>query len=114
MRADGRGLARLTVGAGVTKDLARWSPDGSRIAVQIARGEDYDIGVVRLSDRRLTHFASSPAYDGMYTWSPDGMRLAFISGRDGFDGVYTADADGQQAVPLTGTPSLNPGWGPGR
>ena len=72
-----------------------------RIAFQIARGENYDIGVVRLSDRRLTDFARSAAYDGMYTWSPDGMHVAFISGRDGFDGVYTADADG---------PSVTPPW----
>jgi Tol biopolymer transport system component len=43
MRPDGQGLTRLTVGAGVTKDLSRWSPDGSRIAFQIARGEKYDI-----------------------------------------------------------------------
>ena len=56
MRPDGQRLTRLTVGAGVTKDLSRWSPDGSRIAFQIARAENYDIGVVRLSDRRLTDF----------------------------------------------------------
>jgi Tol biopolymer transport system component len=110
MRPDGQGLTRLTVGASVTKDMPRWSPDGSRIAFQIARGENYDIGVVRLSDRRLTDFARSAAYDGMYTWSPDGMHVAFISGRDGFDSVYTTDADGQHSLRLTGTPSLNPEW----
>lgn len=96
------------MGAGVTKDLSRWSPDGSRIAFQIARGENYDIGVVRLSDRRQTDVARSAAYDGMYTWSHDGTHVAFISGRDGVDGVYTADADGQHALRLTATPSLNP------
>jgi Tol biopolymer transport system component len=46
----------------------------------------------------------------MYTWSPDGMRLAFLSARDGFDGLYTADADGQQVLRLTATPSINPEW----
>jgi Tol biopolymer transport system component len=105
-------LQRLTVGARATRDAPRWSPDGSRIAVQILRGENYDIGVVRFSDRKWTEFASSSAYDGMYTWSPDSLHLAFISGRDGFDGLYTADADGQHPLRLTGTPSLNPAWAP--
>ena len=110
MRPDGQGQTRLTVGAGVTRDLSRWSPDGSRIAFQIARGENYDIGVVRLSDRRFTDFASTAAYDGMYTWSPDGTRLAFLSARDGFDALYTAGADGQHVLRLTTTPSINPEW----
>ena len=49
MRPDGHGLTRLTVGAGVTKDVPRWAPDTSRIAFQIARGDNYDMGIVRIS-----------------------------------------------------------------
>ena len=110
MRPDGQGLTRLTVGAGVTRDVPRWAADTSRIAFQIASGENYDIGIVRLSDRRRTDFTNSSVYDGMYAWSPDGRHVAFISGRDGFDGLYTADADGQHLLRLTASPSLNPEW----
>jgi Tol biopolymer transport system component len=74
-------------------------------------GENYQIGVVRLADRARSLLASSPAYDGSYAWSPDGKRVAFISGRDGSDGLYTVDADGQHPVRLTTTPSLTPAWG---
>ncbi len=92
---DGR-LERLTTGARVTRDPPLWSPDGSSIAFQIADGENYQVGVVRLSDRSRSLLASSSAYDGSYAWAPDGKRVAFISGRDGFDGLFTVDADGQQ------------------
>ena len=47
---------------------------------------------------------NSPAYDGMYTWSPSGQYLAFLSGRDGVDAVYGTDADGQHALRLTWDP----------
>ena len=80
----------------------------------IARGKNYDIGVVRVSDRRRTEFARSAAYDGMYTWSPDGSHVAFISGRDGTEAVYKADVDGRGVQRLTDTPSINPAWARGR
>lgn len=109
--ANGQGLVRLTVAAGVTGDPPLWSSDGSRIIFQIANGKNYDIGVVRISERSRSLLASSSAYDGSYTWSPDGKRVAFISGRDGNEGVYTVDADGRNVARLTGTASLTPAWG---
>jgi Tol biopolymer transport system component len=110
MGSDGRGVSRLTVGAGVTRDMPVWSPDGARIAFQMARGENYDVGVVRLSDRKQSTLAGSSAYDGLYAWSPDGRRIAFISARDGFESLYIADAEGANSVRVTTTPSLNPAW----
>ncbi len=108
---DGRTLKRLTTGASVTRDPPLWSPDGSRIVFQIADRENYEIGVVRLSDGVRSRLASSPAYDGSYTWSQDGTRIAFISGRDGFDAVYSVDDGGQPPVRLTRSASLTPAWG---
>lgn len=111
--ADGRNLRRLTVGAHVTRDPPLWSPDGSRIVFQIADGENYDIGLLRPSDRVQARIAGSSAYDGSYTWSVDGRHVAFISARDGFDGLYIVDAAGadDSLVRLTGTASLTPAWG---
>lgn len=112
IRPDGSGLQRLTVDAGSTRDALQWSPDGSQIAFQIARGKNYDIGVVRVADRRHTDIARSAGYDGMYAWSPNSLKIAFVSDRDGFDGLYTVGANGQRAQRLTETPSLNPAWAP--
>ncbi len=112
MDSAGQTATRLTEGSGVTEDLARWSPDGSRIAFQIARDENYDVGVVRFSDRRVTQVADSSAYDGMYAGSPDGRQVAFICDRDGFEGLYTVGTDRRNIRRLTGTRSLNPDWRP--
>jgi Tol biopolymer transport system component len=109
--ADGRNSRRVTVGANVTADPPLWSPDGSRVVFQIAEGENYDIGLVRLSDGFHSRLAGSSSYDGSYTWSPDGKSVAFISGRDGADDIYTIGVDGQRAVRLTRSASLTPAWG---
>ena len=106
-------VRRVTMGAHLTRDPASWSPDGSRIAVQIADLKDYNVGIVRLGNepRAPLLIASSPAYDGSFTWSPDGKQLAFISDRDGFDAIYVAGVDGARAVRLTESASLTPAWG---
>jgi Tol biopolymer transport system component len=110
MRADGSDLRRLTVDAGATRDALRWSPDASHIAFQAAHATNYDIEIVRIADRRHTRFAATAAYDGMATWSPDGKRIAFISGRDGADAAYLADADGSNLRRLTTSATLNPAF----
>jgi Tol biopolymer transport system component len=113
MAATGGTVQRLTKGAHLTRDPAAWSPDGSRIAVQIADLKDYNVGIVRLGNepRAPLLIASSAAYDGSFTWSPDGKQLAFISDRDGFDAVYVAGVDAARAVRLTESASLTPAWG---
>ena len=112
--ANGGAPRQLTIGAHLTGDPPLWSPDGSRIAFQVSDGENYDIGVVRLPQmaHAFSLLADSPAYDGSYTWSPDGKHVVFISERDGFDAAYIVDAEGKHtAVRLTESPSLTPAWG---
>lgn len=116
MNATGGTIQRVTTGAHLTRDPAAWSPDGSRIAVQIADGKDYNIGIVRLGNTpgRPALIANSSGYDGSFTWSPDGNYLAFISDRDGFDAIHVTDAEGRNPVRLTESASLTPAWGAGR
>jgi Tol biopolymer transport system component len=114
--ASGGTPRRLTTDAHLTRDAAQWSPDGSRIAYQTAVGRNYNIGIAQLatSPHAPMLVAASAAYDGSFTWSPDGTHLAFISGRDGLDAVYVADVRGGAAVRLTESASLTPVWGAGR
>jgi Tol biopolymer transport system component len=112
VRPDGSQLRRLTVNAGATRDAVRWSRDGSRLAIQVADGTNYDIEIVRVADGARRRFAATAAYEGMYTWSPDGRRLAFISARDSLDAAYVADLDGRNVRRLTTSATLNPAYSP--
>jgi Tol biopolymer transport system component len=107
--ADGT-AERLTRGAHVTNDALRFSPDGKHLAMQTAN-PDYDIQVVRLSDRRRRAVGSSAFYDGQFSWSPAGDGLAFISARGGIEALYLTDLAGKVRR-ITGTAALNPEWSP--
>src|SRR5262249_51801728 len=82
----------------------RLSPDGSRRGVGMAEGEDAR-GNVRIYDfarRTWTLLTSHPAQDGRPLWTPDGLRVAFRSYREGTSQLFWQSADGTgQAVRLT-------------
>ena len=110
IRPDGQGLERLTTGAQATRDQPRWSPDGTRIAVQMARGTNYDIGVVLVARHERIDVATSPDYDGSFTWSPDSKALAYVSGPTNQETLRIVSADGRESRRVTETPALTPGW----
>ena len=47
-------------------------------------------------------------------WSPDGTRIAFLSGRDGRYEIYLMKADGSEQTRLTSGPgnNISPCWSP--
>ena len=89
-----------------------WSPDGSRIAFQSVRGDNYDVEVVQADGRHRARLSVAAQYDGAHSWSTDGTLLAFLSGRDGYEAVYVMQADGGQPRRLTTQASLDPRWSP--
>ena len=64
---------------------ARLSPDGARVAVDIA-GPNRDIWVWDTERAVLTRVTADPANDAGPEWTLDGQRIIFASQRDG--GVY--------------------------
>lgn len=61
-----------------------FSPDGSQVAVTSSvAGGSPDVWVMRADGSDLRRVTSSPSYEGMPTWMPDGGRLFFKSLRDG-------------------------------
>ena len=84
---------------------------GAAQAPLLAFTRDGDVHTIRADgagSRLLLRRAYSPA------WSPDGSRLAFVSGRSGDEEIYVASADGKGVRRLTRAagPDLNPAWSP--
>jgi WD40-like Beta Propeller Repeat len=134
-RFDIRSVAADGSGDGLfLRDAAggAFSPDGTRLAYEDSarsrgdtcgsdecyRNGDLAVAAADGSGRRVL-FRSESA-EGGEAWSPDGMRIAFESGRNvpgqdyGASEIYTIAPDGSCLTWLTnGTASASPAWMPG-
>ena len=72
---------------------ARISPDGTRVAVDIA-GASRDIWIWNLQRPGLTKLTNGPTEDFWPVWSLDGSRVFFSSNRSGNLDIYSQRADG--------------------
>lgn len=100
----------------------QWSPDGRRLAFGSDFENNIDIyvadvitttGSIRLSEK-LVRLTNDVWDDSFPSWSPDGERIAFMSGRDGDLEIWTMRADGTQASQITDNrvSDSNPVWSP--
>ena len=109
MSADGAGLERLTTGGGYW--FPQYSPDGGQLALHIER----DVYIMSLSSRAFRRLTHEPA-NGLYpTWSPDGLRLAFMSWRNGRTEIFVARSDGSEPRVVVTMPTgdaVDPRWSP--
>ncbi len=110
----GGGGLQITAPDGVTRLLVSdasinspaWSPDGSRIAVQVQLHDHTDIFLLDAAGNRLARLTAPASAIGAAAdnvapaWSPDGRYLAFLSNRDGAWRLYRMNADGSDQVPL--------------
>ena len=56
----------------------QWSPDGSKLAYVVDRGDHELIGVYSFANATLSWIAPSYSRDSSPRWSPDGTKLAFV------------------------------------
>lgn len=92
-----------------------WSPDSTRLAVEILEPSDTDIYTVRPDGSELANITGSDRVRESYpVWSPDGTRIAYIREEsDGERAVYIMDADGSNPRLLVEAPGASyPVWSP--
>ena len=86
----------------------RLSPDGARIAYHFA-DPDLNVWVRDVSRGTRTKLTKDPASDAFGVWSPDGLRIAFSSARDGPRTLFVQAADGSGSAERL-LPPGNPRW----
>ncbi len=96
----------------------RFSPDGTKLAMEIRDGQASDVWVLDVARDAPARLTSDPASDQRPVWSPDGRRIAFASTRSDklTPNLYWQPADGSGEVQRL-TTSKNPqspsSWHPG-
>jgi len=122
MNADGSNQIRLTETEAWDESPA-WSPDGSKIAFVSGLGDrgNCDIWVMNADGSNQTRLISSycggPGWspDAGSAWSPDGSKIAFVSGQQEGEGdICVVNADGSNQINLTNNSAREegPAWSP--
>jgi serine/threonine-protein kinase len=76
-----------------------FSPDGQRLAMDIASGGDIHVWIYEWARETLTRLTFDPSIDTQPVWTPDGKRIVFVSDRaKGPAHLYWQRADGSGEV----------------
>lgn len=77
-----------------TNTGARFSPDGSRVAMVLSGEGNSEIYVGTAAGGGVKRLTRSPSVEASPAWSPDGSRLIFTSDRDGGPQLFQMSAAG--------------------
>ncbi len=92
----------------------RFSPDGNKVVMAVARDGNSDIYLMDLRTRNLNRLTSGSGIDISPSFSPNGSQIVFESDRSGSQQLYIMPASGGTASRLTfgdgryATPSWSP------
>jgi TolB protein len=71
---------------------------GCRVAFMSSQDGNWEIYTADVPGGATQRLTTSPANDGLPTWSPDGSQIAFVSDQGGSWGIYVMSAAGGDAV----------------
>jgi Tol biopolymer transport system component len=114
MNADGSSQHKVSTPLEQSKNFGfpvGWTPSG-RVVFQYLEGGQAQTYVVNADGTGLATLL--PLGDESPIWSPDGSRVAFVSGRDGTRSVYVMHADGSDVRRVSNLPGeawFAPLWG---
>jgi len=107
MNSDGSEQKRLTFNSVVDSGPAQFSPDGQKIvfsrsgAIEGDAYYNFDIYTMNIDGSDVRQLTFDPEYDAGPHWSPDGSKIAFVSGREKNFDVFVMNADGTDEINLT-------------
>jgi Tol biopolymer transport system component/DNA-binding winged helix-turn-helix (wHTH) protein len=81
-----------------------WSRDGAKVVYQHGR-PDANIYIYTFETGKIDTAVDDPSFDGDPSFSPDGKRISFVSGRDGNAEIYSQNLDGSDVRRLTNHPA---------
>jgi hypothetical protein len=121
MNADGSNPVRITP-LDAFADRPAWAPDGSRIAFQKRRNgfgdlymeNDADIFVMNADGSDPVQLVNTPQPSWGAAWSPDGTKIAYVSGELSARDIFVINPDGSGMVNLTNDAAqdFDPDWSP--
>ncbi|MFW5894185.1 MAG: hypothetical protein ACOCUY_03530 [Verrucomicrobiota bacterium] len=93
---------------------AALAPDGKRVAVCLSEGNQVDLYLRRVGERKLQRLTSDGAVEASPGWSPDGRSLCYVSDRSGVPQIYLMDRDGgnRRRLLKQSAESVSPDWSP--
>ena len=93
-----------------------WSPLGDKIAfsalIDDNNSDERAIFTYDLNTDLLINLTNKTGNHDYPSWSPDGLKIAFQTNRDGDENIYVMSANGALQTPLTTNPKadVEPGW----
>lgn len=76
------------------------SPDGRRVALEVASVENFDVWISDVTRGTLSRLTTNPGFDEHPLWTSDGSGLVFASDRSGNWGIYQQNVDGREGAEL--------------